>query len=126
MERVTGYFVDTYSIIEFLKGNKKFIKYFKGNPIATILNLMELYYIVLRDFGKKQADKEFSRFLNCSVDFNNEDVKEAMQFRLKFRKKGKDFSYADAVGYTVAKKNKVKFVTGDDAFRKLRNVKFVK
>lgn len=120
------YFLDTYSIIEFLRGSKKFIKYFKGSPITTILNLIELYYIILRDFGKIQADREFNRFLNYVVDFDNDNVKEAMQFRLKFRKKGKDFSYTDSIGYIVAEKNKVKFVTGDDAFKRLKNVKFVK
>ena len=42
------------------------------------------------------------------------------------RRKGKDFSYADANGYIVAKKMKVKFLTGDEEFSGMKNVKFVK
>ncbi len=121
-----GYFVDTYAIIEFLGGNKKFIKYFKGKPITTILNLMELYYKILKDFGRKQAEIEFNRFSNYVVELDNATIKEAMKFRLKYRKKNKDFSYADSVGYIAAKKNKVKFVTGDVEFKKLPNVIFLK
>ena len=92
----------------------------------TILNLMEFYYKVLRDFGKKQADKEYSRLSPHVVDFDDETVKEAMEFRLEQRGKGKQFSYADAIGYIVAKKNGVKFLTGDEEFKTLLNVKFVK
>ena len=120
------YFLDTYAIIEFLKSNKSYVKYFKQRNITIRLNLMELYYKSLRDFGKELADKFYSMFLTFVVDFNDDAIKEAMEFRLKMRKDGKDFSYTDAIGYIVAKKNKVKFLTGDNEFKGLPNVKFVK
>lgn len=120
------YFLDTYAIIEFLKSNKAYVKYFKQRNITIRLNLMELYYKSLRDFGKELADKFYSMFLAFVVDFNDDAIKEAMEFRLKMRKEGKDFSYTDAIGYIVAKKNKVKFLTGDNEFKGLPNVKFVK
>ena len=121
-----GYFLDTYAIIEFLKSNKSYIKYFKQRNITIRLNLMELYYKSLRCFGKELADKFYSVFLAFVVDFDDDAIKEAMEFRLKMRKNGKDFSYTDAIGYIVAKKNKVKFLTGDEEFKGLPNVKFVK
>lgn len=121
-----GYFLDTYAIIEFLKGNKNYIKFFKKKNITTRLNLMELYYRILREFDKKAADKFYAMFLACVVDFDDNLIKEAMKFRLKMKKGGKDISYTDAIGYLVAKKNKVKFLTGDEEFRRLPNVKFVK
>ena len=120
------YFLDTYAIIEFLKSNKAYIKYFKQRNITTRLDLMELYYKSLRDFGKKLADKFYSMFSVYVVDFDDETMKEAMEFRLEMRKRGKHLSYTDAIGYIVAKKNKVKFLTGDQEFRNLPNVKFVK
>lgn len=121
-----AYFLDTYAIIEFLKSNASYLKYFKQRNITTRLNLMELYYKSLRDFGKILADKFYSKFLVFVVEFDDDVIKEAMEFRLKMRKIGKGLSYTDAIGYIVAKKNKVKFLTGDDEFKGLPNVKFVK
>jgi len=121
-----AYFLDTYAIIEFLKSNKAYEKYFKQRNITTRLDLMELYYKSLRDFGKKLADKFYSMFLVFVVDFDDETIKEAMEFRLEMHKKGKGLSYTDAIGYIVAKKNKVEFLTGDEEFKGLPNVKFVK
>lgn len=121
-----AYFLDTYAIIEFLKNNKAYEKYFKQSNITIRLDLMELYYKSLRDFGKKLADKFYSMFLAFAVDFDDETIKEAMEFRLEMHKKGKELSYTDAIGYTVAKKNKVRFLTGDEEFKDLPNVEFVK
>ncbi len=120
-----AYFLDTYAIIEFLKGNKTYIKYFKQRNITTRLHLMELYYKSLRDFGKRLAEKFYSMFLIFAVDFDDEIMKEAMEFRFEMRKRGKMLSYTDAIGYIVAKKSKVKFLTGDQEFKNLPNVKFV-
>lgn len=87
---------------------------------------MELYYKYLKEFGKKFAEKIYVKFLATVVDFDDDTIKKAMEFRLRMRKKGKQFSYTDAIGYIVAKENKVKFLTGDVEFKGLKNVKFVK
>lgn len=87
---------------------------------------MELYYKSLKDFGKESGDRFYSMFVTFVVDFDDETIKEAMEFRLEMRKNGIDLSYTDAIGYIVAKKNKVKFLTGDSEFKNLPNVKFVK
>lgn len=120
------YFLDTYAIIEFLKGNENYIKFFKQTNITTRLHLMELYYKSLRDFGKKLADKFYARFLDYAIDFDDGIIKEAMEFRLNMKNKGKDLSYTDCIGYILAKKKKVKFLTGDKEFKNLPNVEFVK
>lgn len=87
---------------------------------------MELYYKSLRDFGKKLADKFYARFLDYAIDFDDGIIKEAMEFRLNMKNKGKDLSYTDCIGYILAKKKKVKFLTGDKEFKNLPNVEFVK
>ncbi len=120
------YFLDTYAIIEFLKANKNYVKYFKQKNITTRLHLMELYYRSLREFGKNSADKFYAMFLVFVIDIDDETIKEAMKFRLEMHKKGKNLSYTDAIGYIVARKNKAKFLTGDNEFKGLTNVKFVK
>jgi hypothetical protein len=60
------------------------------------------------------------------VDFGDEDVKDGMKRRLDLRKKKVDLSYADALGYAVSLRLMHQFLTGNDAFKNLENVEFVK
>ena len=87
---------------------------------------MELYYKTLKDLGKRSAEKFYATFLILAVDFDDETIKEAMEFRLDMKKKGKNFSYTDCIGYILAKKKRAKFLTGDKEFEGLSNVEFVK
>ena len=47
-----------------------------------------------------------------------------MKFRLKNKKM--DLSYADCIGYIYACENNLKFLTGDEKFKDMDNVEFVK
>jgi len=60
------------------------------------------------------------------VEFGDEDVKDGMKRRLELRKRRLDLSYADALGYAVSLRLRLKFLTGDDAFKNLDNVEFVR
>jgi predicted nucleic acid-binding protein len=53
------------------------------------------------------------------------DIEGAMKLRLKLKKKGQDISYADAMGYYLAKKSNIKFLTVDKWFKDLEGVEFV-
>ena len=44
----------------------------------------------------------------------------------QYENKKKDLSYIDALGYNMALKNKIPFLTGDKEFKDLPNVIFVK
>jgi predicted nucleic acid-binding protein len=48
-----------------------------------------------------------------------------MKLRSKLKKNGCDISYADALGYYLALKSNVKFLTGDNWFKGLEGVEFV-
>ncbi len=87
---------------------------------------METYYAVLRDYGEAAAEKAYSATAKYTVEFGDEDVKDGMKRRLELRRKKLDLSYVDALGYTVSLRLRVKFLTGDDAFKDLENVEFVK
>lgn len=122
-----GYFLDTYAMMEYIGGNKSYEKYFSRLELKTsILNLMELYYHILRDAGEERADGSYMQFKQFEVSLSNEDVKEGMKFRLRSKASRLDISYADAIGYVVAERLGMKFLTGDDAFEELSNVEFVK
>ncbi len=119
------YFADTYALMEFVQGNKNYDKYFTENDFITNrLNLMELYYWTCRDVTEEKADEFFNSFLNKTVDIDDETFKKAAKFRLKHKKA--NISYIDAIGYEIAQSKKIPFLTGDQAFKTMQNVEFVK
>jgi predicted nucleic acid-binding protein len=116
-------FFDTYALIEIAKGNPRYKRYLDVERILlTKLNLIELYYAILRDFGEIEAKKHYFFYLPFAEEITDETVFEAVRFRLEHKK----LSYADCIGYVTAKRKGVKFLTGDVAFRGLENVEFVR
>lgn len=119
-----SYFWDTYALIEFIHGNKNFSKFINEPIIITVFNLAELFWIALREYSEKQADKIYNDHKNCVVKIDDETLKQAIRFRKKVYSR-KKISYADAIGYIYAERNNLKFLTGDMAFFNLDNVEFV-
>jgi predicted nucleic acid-binding protein len=116
-------FFDTYALIEIAKGNPRYKKYLDTERIiVTGLNLIELYYAILRDFDEIEAKRHYFFYLPFAEEVTDEIVFEAMQFRLGHR----ELSYADCIGYTMAKRAGVKFLTGDIVFKGVENVEFVR
>ena len=119
------YFFDTYAFYELIKGNPNYKKYEKEiTAITTKLNLMELHYGLLRDEGEETAEKYYNSFLKFCVEIDDEIIKLANKFRLSNYKR--KLSYADCVGYILAKKFNAKFLTGDEQFKDFESVEFVK
>jgi predicted nucleic acid-binding protein len=122
------YFLDTYALMEYFGGNKAYLKYFSSTSEfkTSILNLMELYYHILRDAGEVIAEDSFTHFKHFSLSLTDEDVKNGMKLRLRLKSKRLDISYTDAVGYSIAQRLGARFLTGDQAFKNLSNVEFVR
>ncbi len=116
------FFFDTYAFFEIIRGNPNYNKYQNVIAITTIFNLAELNYNLKKEMKDELADELSEKYRSYLVDVEIEDVKKAMTFKRKF----KDFSIPDAIGYIVAKKFNVKFLTGDEGFRNFENVEFVK
>ncbi len=122
---VKTYFFDTYAFFEIITGNKSYMKFINGiNFVTTKLNLMELYYGLLIKYGKEIADLHYDTNTAHCIMIKDEIIKEAMGFRKDNKKK--NLSYIDCIGYVIAKKNGIKFLTGDKQFEGLPNVEFVK
>ena len=125
MVTMTKIFYDSYAIIEYLNGNPVYKKYFvKFDGMTTLYNVMEVYYSVLREEGEEKASKVLELLKPIVVYPTFDDVENSMKFRLKHKEK--KLSYADCLGYIIAKKNKIKFLTGDEGFRNIKKVEFVK
>lgn len=118
------FFCDTYAIIEIIGGNTGYKKYLGSTLITGELNLMELYYAFLRDYGKETAEKYFDLWARFALTIPRASVKLAMEFRLANRKD--NLSYVDCIGYVFALQNGIKFLTGDMKFRDREGVEFAK
>ena len=118
------YFFDSYAIIEIVYENKNYRSFSNKNPILTKLNLFEIFYHILRESGEEDANKIFQIYLPSVVEYDETVIKGAAKFRLEHKKR--DLSMTDCIGYIVALKLGVRFLTGDKEFKDFENVEFVK
>lgn len=120
-----AFFFDTYALVEVLYGNENYRPYLGAEVVTTKLNLMEMHYHLLKEHGEETADRYYDMNLRYVVDINDNDVKNGMRYKIEQRKKC-NISYVDAVGYVIAKRMGIKFLTGDHAFEGIPNVEYVK
>ena len=118
------YFFDTYAIVEIIRENKNYEKYKEEEIVTSILNVGELYYLLLREEGEKTADSWHQKLKQTAMLVDVDIIIKAMKFR--FDNKSKKFSFIDCVGYVIAKDKGLKFLSGDKAFENVDNVEFVK
>ena len=80
------YFLDTYAIIEYLKGNPKFTQIIATQKIVTSnFQLMELYYYGLKEFNEKIAETFYEGFSNYLISIPENSLKNAMKIRLELQ-----------------------------------------
>lgn len=119
------FFFDTYALVEIAQSKESYVKYRENIQILTNkLNLMELAYFFLRIDEEDKIPIIFKDYLKYNIEPSINALIEAVKFKFLHRKK--KLSYIDCLGYMIAKENKVKFLTGDEKFRGMSNVEFVK
>ncbi|MFA5247187.1 MAG: PIN domain-containing protein [Candidatus Micrarchaeia archaeon] len=121
-------FLDTYALIEIMRSSQSHRELSLGDGSTLMGNLAETYYVLRTQYSAEAAEKAYGIVSNIIADVSASTVRSAMIFREEFNKKNrkKALSYADAIGYTYARENGLDFVTGDDAFKGLDGVRFVK
>ena len=126
MQKAKRFFYDSYAVLAYLSDNPNYRVFFEENDgVLTKLNLMEIYYRTLEVHGVQAAFQVVHAFAKYVMDFGIVDIEGAMKLRLKLKKGGHDISYADAMGYYLAQKSNIKFLTGDKWFKDLEGVEFV-
>lgn len=118
------YFFDTYALIELLEGNPSYRRFGGVRFFTTRMNLYEMHYHIQRKKGLSEANRAFHGFVFYTKEFSDTIIREASIFRL--RNKQFRFSFIDALGYVIAIRSGAKFLTGDNAFKGLPNVEFVR
>src|SRR3989338_10757722 len=111
------YFFDSYAIIEIIKENPFYKPYLSEEAILTIFNLAEIYWSALLDYDEEKANVIFDTYKKAIVEIDDDTLKEAIRFRKEHKKQ--DLSYTDCIGYIYAKRNNLKFLTGDSKFENL-------
>lgn len=119
-----SYFYDTYAIISLIDGDKNYDKYKKNIITTNLLNLAEIYNIFLRTHGKQTARYWIKKLNFNLLELNEDSLFKAVEFR--FDNKKENLSLTDCIGYILALKNNMKFLTGDKKFENKKNVEFVK
>ena len=118
------YFLDTYALIEIAEGNPKYKKYVESDAVTLKDNLAELYYFLLKKYDEKTADFFLDKFVRLAVELPIEIIPKSMAFRHQHTKTR--FSYVDCFGYIFALENRRLFLTGDRAFKGMKNVELVR
>ncbi|HLC91411.1 MAG TPA: PIN domain-containing protein [Candidatus Nanoarchaeia archaeon] len=118
------FFCDTYAMVEIIKGNRSYQPYLEQELHTNILNLYELFYILLKGYDEITAKEYFYEFASFILPIEDHYLFAAASFKLKFQKK--NISYADALGYAMAENKNMRFLTGDKEFKDMDNVEFVK
>ena len=118
------YFFDTYALIEIYKGSKNYEPYSKDvKMILNKLNLMEYAIFLIREGKGNEVKEVFEKLDSFNVDYDNEILIEAAKMKNKYAKE--KLSFIDCIGYLLAKKHNVLFLTGDSKFKDKENSEFV-
>jgi hypothetical protein len=122
-----SFFYDSYAVLAYASGHPLYAKYFDDNDgFLTKLNLMEVFYRSLEIYDSRVATDMINGFSKYLIEFGMDDIKNSMKLRLDLKRRGHNVSYADAVGYFISKKMRIKFLTGDRAFEKLSGVEYIR
>ena len=124
MMNTESYFCDTYALLEIIGGNPAYRHYADQLLVTSTLNLIELYYCLIRDYGEEFADSYLALWSSVALNIPSQIIPGAMQFKLTNKKS--DLSYIDCMGYAFSLQQNMRFLTGDQKFEGKESVEFVK
>ena len=124
---MSSYFADSYALIEMLKGNENYRSFESERLITTEFNICEVGFAVCRNYPTKASPvlktvrKMVSLQATCDEDYCSGAAR-----RKEASGQGKKLSTIDCVGYSVANRLDIPFLTGDREFADMDNVQFVR
>lgn len=124
MGEVKQYFFDTYALYEMVLGNPAYVSLTHDvGFVCTRMNLLELHYALLRTYGPKTADHLYDAFAPFVLDPDDTVMKSASVMKAAHKKKR--LSYVDCIGYVIAIRLGIPFLTGDKEFKGMAGVTWV-
>jgi uncharacterized protein len=124
---MSSYFADSYALIEMLKGNKNYQVFQSERLITTEFNICEVGFAVCRDYPENASHvlKAVRKMVTLNAT-RDEDYCSGAARRKEASGQGKKLSTIDCVGYSVANRLNILFLTGDREFADMDNVQFVR
>ena len=124
---MTDFFADTYALFAALQGAPAYAEQFEARRGATTaLNVVEFAYGLRRRDLAAHLPSVLPPVLDLVVQPPHSVVDRAARFKAERREAGAPCSYVDAWGYATARWLDVPFLTGDDDFRGVPGVRFLK
>lgn len=116
-------YFDTYALFERLRGSEAYAR-FQAAPVVTHqMNVYELVTALLREQSETRARALVHGLAPNYLDAELDDLFAAADFRAEQARKR--VSHVDALGYVLARKHGLRFLTGDKAFKGMENVEYV-
>ena len=124
---MSSFFADSYALIEMLKGNENYRSFQSEQLITTEFNICEVGFAVCREYPAN-ATRVLKAVRKMVVihETRDEDYFSGAARRKEASGKGKKLSTIDCVGYSVANRLNIHFLTGDREFADMDNVQFVR
>ena len=120
---MSNYLFDTYALMEILDENINYETYTNLKPIINDFIFAEFCYNLFKD-NTNNAKELIDEIKPAIAHADPEWIEEAMKLRFSLGKR--NVSMTDCIGYVMAKKLGIKFLTGDKEFQNFDNVEFVK
>lgn len=124
---MTDLFADSYAFLAAADGSKAYHKVLAENDIVTShAHALEVAYGLLHRDHVAALEATLRPVLALCITPPSAVVKDAAIFRHERRSAGANCSYTDAWGYATARSMDIPFLTGDEGFRGVPGVKFLK
>lgn len=117
---------DTYALLAHYDGARAYRPFFEQEIVTTALNAVEFAHALMVRGHTKRLGELLPPVLSIVVEPDHEVVQAAARFKHERRAAGAKCSYVDAWGYATARSLDAAFLTGDEDFRGVPGVKFVK
>mgnify|MGYP001599533436 CR=1 FL=1 len=118
------YFFDSYALVELIKNKPSFDKFKNAIIITSALNIAETHFVLLSVLSESKANEAIKNMDITLIEPDKDIAIAASSFR--YHNKKMRLSYADCLGYCMAQAKNLMFVTGDEAFKEMKGVEFVK
>jgi uncharacterized protein len=124
---MSSYFADSYALIEMLKGNENYRSFQYEQLVTTEFNICEVGFAVCRNYPENASRVlKTVRKMVILQETRDEDYCSGAARKKLASNEGKKLSTIDCVGYSVANRLKIPFLTGDREFADIDNVQFVR
>lgn len=115
------YYFDTFALVERTRGKSSYAPYAEVPVFSHQANVYEFVAWLLRTDSESVGREVLRRTAINLLEADTDDLFAAARLKLEKR-----VSYVGALGYVLARKNGMRFLTGDKAFEGADGVEYVR